>query len=68
MNSYLYVRYEYKGQYYDHDKCQREISRELRSHYLQKINGFQYCLKVIMIPTLYCFYIISPVVSIRLPR
>ena len=35
MKSYLYVGYEYKGQYYDHNKCQREISRQLWSHYLE---------------------------------
>ena len=68
MKSYLYVWYEYKGQYYDHNKCQREISRELRSHYLEKINGFHNHLIMMIISTLYCFYIISPTVSIRLPR
>ena len=57
MKSYLYVWYEYKGQYYDHNKCQREISRELRSHYLQKINGFHYCLIVMILPTVLIIFL-----------
>ena len=70
MKSYLYVGYEYEGQYYDHNKCQREISRELRSHYLEKINGIHYRLMVMIILNVIfgCLYIISPTVSIRLPR
>ena len=66
IKRYLYIGYEYKGQYYDHNKCQREVSRELRSHYLEKnkwnslsLDGNDYTKFILFLQRYQFFYLVS---------